>query len=119
MTTEAHSGTTDSAVGVTYWQALWWRFGRWWFLSSLTFPLIWLGGTEWLAPFGDDRPVPTSATQLAVFASAAAAVAGMGWLNSVWQKRRHPERYAACMAALTAERERGVRPRLRRGGRSS
>ncbi len=110
MTAEAHTGTTDHVVGITYWQALRW-FARSTFLASPTFLLIWLYGTAWLEPFGANRiaAVPTSATQLAVFASALAAAAGMAWLSFVWQKRRHPERYAACMATLTAARKLGSR----------
>ncbi len=110
MTDEAHTGTTDP-VGMTYWQAIRWSIGLAPFLVGPTFLLIWLYGTAWLEPFGDNRitAVPTSATQLAVFASAGAAAAGMSWLSFVWRKRRHPERYAACMATLTAARKLGSR----------
>ncbi len=103
VTVEKHTGTADPNDDITYWQALWW-LSRSQPLVGPTFLLIWLFGMEWVAP--GQRPVPSSATQLAVFAVAVAAAAGMAWLSVAWQKRRNPERYAACSAVVAAERAR-------------
>lgn len=103
MTAEAHTDAADSAVGITYSQALR-RMSLWPYLGSMTFLLIWLFGMEWVAP--GQRPVPTSAAEWAVFAVAVAACGAVSWLGLAWQKRRNPERYAACSAVVAAERAR-------------
>ena len=91
MTDEAHTDTADP-VGMTYRQATWW----------LSLPIL---PTAMLAVLVMSY-APSGAARLAVFAVAVAGYGVTNWLALVWRKRRHPERYAACMAAFAAERER-------------
>ncbi len=98
MTAEAHTDTADP-VGMTYWQATWWLY----------LPIL---PTAMLAVLVMSY-APSGAAGLAVFAVTVAGYGVTNWLAFVWRKRRHPERYAACMAAFGAAWERRRSSRLR------
>lgn len=100
-TAEEHTDVAATTNDRTYSQALR-RMSLWPYLGCMTFLPIWLFGMERVAP--DQRPVPTSAAEWALFTVAVAACGAVSWLGLAWQKRRNPERYAACKAVTAARR---------------